>query len=282
MRCKTNVMSCSACRGFKGNLMIQFIQGLGVRAVPALISFVILLFFIVPLFVGIVNLGNIAGILLSSVILAFSLFYNSVSGYISKLWKFPLGKAGILLASFIIVSGIIITVTISVFMLKTLSDKPESNNTTVIVLGCQVKETRPSLMLKRRLDAAFEYLSENDNVNVIVSGGKGSDEKISEAQCMKEYLINKGIQSERIIMEDKSSSTYENLKFSKQIIEKRNLPADITIVTDGYHQLRAEMIAKSLDYKNISNISAPTSPWLVPTYWLREWFGVSYQYLFGK
>ena len=262
--------------------MIQFIQGLGVRAVPALISFVMLLFFIVPLFVGNVNLGNIAGILLSSVILAFSLFYNSVSGYISKLWKFPLGKAGILLASFIIVSGIIITVTISVFMLKTLSDKPESNNTTVIVLGCQVKETRPSLMLKRRLDAAFEYLSENVNVNVIVSGCKGSDEKISEAQCMKEYLINKGIQSEKIIMEDKSSSTYENLKFSKQIIEKRNLPADITIVTDGYHQLRAEMIAKSLDYKNISNISAPTSPWLVPTYWLREWFGVSYQYLFGK
>mgnify|MGYP001423145868 FL=1 len=84
--------------------MIQFIQGLGVRAIPALISFVMLLFFIIPLFVGIVNLGNIAGILLSSVILAFSLFYNSVSGYISKLWEFPLGKAGILLASFIIVS----------------------------------------------------------------------------------------------------------------------------------------------------------------------------------
>ena len=80
-------------------------------------------------------------------------------------------------------------------------------------------------------------------------------------------------------MEDKSSSTYENLEFSKSIIEENNLCSDIVIVTDGYHQLRAEMIAKNLGYENISNISAPTSPWLVPTYWVREWFGVAYQFI---
>jgi uncharacterized SAM-binding protein YcdF (DUF218 family) len=161
-------------------------------------------------------------------------------------------------------------------MVKASHDNPDGRATTVVVLGCKVKDGRPSLMLRRRLDAAYEYLSENEDVTAIVSGGKGDDELISEAQCMSEYLISKGISPERIIMEDKSESTYENLKFSQSIINERGLEEHITIVSDGYHQLRAELIADSLGIEAY-NISAPTSWWLVPTYWVREWFGVIYQ-----
>ncbi|MBQ3915749.1 MAG: YdcF family protein, partial [Ruminococcus sp.] len=79
----------------------------------------------------------------------------------------------------------------------------------------------------------------------------------------------------RIYREDKSVSTEENLSFSSKIIKENSLPEDITIITDGYHQLRADMLAERLGIKAY-NISAHTSRWLVPTYWVREWFGVAY------
>lgn len=97
---------------------------------------------------------------------------------------------------------------------------------------------------------------------------------------MRDCLVDKGISPERIIMEDKSASTRENLEFSKKIIEQRGLDEHITIVTDSYHQLRAEMIAGELGM-TASNISAPTAAWLIPTYWVREWFGTVHQFLFG-
>jgi uncharacterized SAM-binding protein YcdF (DUF218 family) len=162
-------------------------------------------------------------------------------------------------------------------MLDAMYRKPDSSDT-VIVLGCKVKGTRPSLMLKRRLDSACEYLENNSEVLVIVSGGKGSDEEISEAECMKAYLIEKGIAPERIYKEDKSTSTYENFKFSKEIMQEYNLGSNLTVVTDGYHQLRAGIIADSLGIKT-NAVSAHTSWWLVPTYWVREWFAVVYTFI---
>lgn len=86
----------------------------------------------------------------------------------------------------------------------------------IIVLGAQVKESGPSVVLRYRLDRAVSYLKENDNTLVIVSGGKGINEPATEASVMKEYLINEGINEERIIIEDKSNTTKENLINSKK------------------------------------------------------------------
>ena len=133
--------------------------------------------------------------------------------------------------------------------------------------------------MKRRLDCAYEYLSEHENVSVIVSGGQGSDEIISEAQCMKEYLTESGISPERIFMEDKSTNTEENLKFSQEIITGAGLPEKITLVTDSFHQCRAEMLAENIGIKPY-NISGYTSWYIVPTYWVREWFGIAYYFIF--
>ena len=135
-------------------------------------------------------------------------------------------------------------------------------------------------MLKRRLDAAYGYLSEHDSVCAVVSGGQGSDESISEAQCMKDYLVARGIAPERIFMEDRSVNTEENLRFSKAVISENGLPGRITLVTDNFHQYRAELIAESNGIEAY-NISGKTSWYLLPTYGVREWFGIVYYKLFG-
>lgn len=122
--------------------------------------------------------------------------------------------------------------------------KPKAGSVTVLVLGCKVKGSIPSQSLKRRLESAFKYLNENPNTVCIVSGGKGSDESISEAQCMKSYLVSKGILSERIIKEERSVNTRENFVNSYEIVCSRGLCRDIVVATDFYHQLRAYIIAK--------------------------------------
>lgn len=97
---------------------------------------------------------------------------------------------------------------------------------------------------------------------------------------MKRVLTEKGIAESRIIMEDKSESTEENIRFSLEKIKEYGLTENVTIVTSEFHQLRAKMIAEKYGL-NVSSVSAPTAWYLIPTYWLREWFGVTYQFLFG-
>jgi vancomycin permeability regulator SanA len=232
--------------------------------------------FVGVFFLGIVNLGNIVGVIFSTVGFGMFAFNNKYSQLIDALNSKPIGRGVVNVVSWVLVAYILLATFITGCMVFKINNHPtEPSN--IIVLGCKVKGTRPSLMLKRRLDTAYDYLIANPNVLAIVSGGKGSDEQISEAQCMRDYLVSKGIPESRIVMEDSSTSTYENFKYSKDILEERGLPTDsITVVTDGYHQLRASMIAKQLDFKTYS-ISAKTSWYLVPTYFIREWFGVVYQ-----
>lgn len=256
------------------------IEKTGMKVIPTLISFILFLLFVTPFFANIINLGNCAGAVVSGILTSVFAFFGSFKRLVSALWSTGFGRVLICTVTALAVICVILAAVISVFMVRASVDSPDGRATTVVVLGCKVNGTSPSLMLQRRLDAAYDFLSENPDVPVIVSGGKGDDEKISEAQCMKEYLVKKGIDPERIYIEDKSESTYENLKFSQEIIEKNNLNENITIVTDSFHQLRAEMIAGGLDI-TAYNVSAHTPLWLIPTYWVREWFGVVYQFVFG-
>lgn len=261
--------------------MNNFIENTGMRVFPALISLCMVIWFAIPFSRGIVNIGNISGTAVFGVLTLVFVFFRPFADLMKKLWKTPAGKAAISVAAFVSALCILAAVIISVFMIKAMKDRPKNDKTTLVLLGCQVKNGKPSRMLKSRLDAALDFLSANDNVNVVVSGGKGDDELISEAECMRNYLVEKGIASDRIFMEDKSTNTEENLSFSLEIIEKNNLCSDITIVTDGFHQLRAELIAgkKGIEAKNIS---APTRWYLLPTYWVREWYGNIYYILSGN
>ncbi len=234
--------------------------------------------FLFPIFVDTINTGNIIGVLFFSFLLFVTAQYGKISSFISILFRNTAGKIAVIAASILILTFFIIAVLLSALMIKAQLNKPVGD-TTVVVLGCKVKGDRPSRMLRYRLDTAYDYLNQNKDAVCIVSGGKGKDENISEAQCMFNYLTDKGIPQDRIIMETKSLNTYQNITYSKEIIDKKKLPENITIVTDGFHQYRASYIAKRCKVRKSYSLSAKTELFFLPTYWVREWAAILYEWV---
>lgn len=150
----------------------------------------------------------------------------------------------------------------------------------IIVLGAQLKTTGPSKVLQMRLDTAYDYLLENPNTKVIVSGGQGSNEPDTEAQGMFEYLTALGIQEERIIKEDRSRNTIQNILYSSKYLNKEE--DKVGIVSNNFHIFRATSIAKANGYENICGIAAPSYTFLQPNNMLREFLGVVKDFLFGN
>lgn len=153
--------------------------------------------------------------------------------------------------------------------------KPKENLDYVIILGAQVRGTRITKSLKKRLEKAYEYLDENPNTVAIVSGGQGEGEDLSEAQCMRDYLIQYGISEERIIMEDKSTNTAENIEFSMEKIKehsKKESP-QVGVITNNFHVYRAVAICKKSGYE-ISGIAAKSDKILFVNYMVREFFAI--------
>ena len=91
----------------------------------------------------------------------------------------------------------------------------------LIVLGAHVNGTRLSRALRFRVEKAEEYLRENPRTLAVLSGGRGVDEKISEAKAMADYLLAHGIERERLLLEERSVSTAENLRFSLELLPDR-------------------------------------------------------------
>ncbi len=153
----------------------------------------------------------------------------------------------------------------------------------VIILGAKLYGDLPSPALEERLKVAEEYLTSNPDINVIVSGGKGPDETISEAQAMKTYLVNNGVSEDRIILEDKSTSTYENITYSLDIIkEEDDLKSPrILIASNSFHIFRTKLIANSLDVKAYG-LPAKTPPSILVQQYIREFFGVIKFIIFSK
>ncbi len=150
----------------------------------------------------------------------------------------------------------------------------------MIVLGAQWKNNGPSYVLKKRLDKALEYLQENPDTYVIVSGGQGSDEPVSEAQGMYEYLSAAGIEEERILLEDKSTSTYENLYNSSSLLDKGK--DRVVLVTNNFHVYRGEKLAEKMGYMHIEGLAADSYPAMLPNNMLREFFGIIKDFWIGK
>lgn len=242
----------------------------------AVIGIAVLVMFIIPLFSGTLNTGSYFGFVIGGITVLLGIFTPKLLNNAKKAVRY-IFRAVLILYGVLVVYAI----TLSAFMIANMNDTPEKDGSrTVIVLGCQVRRDGPSLMLSRRIDAAYNYMSADTKADCIVSGGKGSNEHISEAEAMYEALLNDGISGDRITKEDKSSSTYENLLFSKQILEDGGKPLRIAIVTDGFHQWRARLQAESLGY-DVKCVSAATPWYLVPVYWVREWFALSYLFVFG-
>lgn len=166
------------------------------------------------------------------------------------------------------------------FIISGFSMKGQPGADYVIVLGAQMKADGPSKALQYRLDEAIRYLNENPSSKVIVSGGQGSDEHISEAQGMYEYLVEKGIEKDRIIKEDKSVNTTQNLAFSAEYLDRER--DSVAVVTNNFHVFRAVKIAEKAGYQNVCGIAAKGEPFLQINNMMREFFGVMKDFLFGN
>lgn len=184
------------------------------------------------------------------------------------------GTAGVLLAL-----GILVFLAAEGCIISGMAQSGRGSCDYLIVLGAQVKGTKVSRALKQRLDKAAEYLEENPRTMVIVSGGQGSGEDITEAEAMEKYLVGAGIAPERIRKEEESVNTVQNIRFSRALMEGEEL--SIGIVSNDFHIFRAVHIAKAQGIR-AEGIPAPTEIFMRPHYMTREAFALVKDLLRGN
>ncbi len=149
----------------------------------------------------------------------------------------------------------------------------------MILLGAKVKGTEPSYSLQYRIDKAAEYLKTHEQTIVIVSGGKGKGEDISEARAMKKGLMKQSIAEQRIIMEDRSTNTDENIEFSKSLIPANKKKG--MIVTNDFHMFRAKKIAEKQGLK-VNGLPAKTPKSIIIQSNVREYFAITQYWLTNR
>lgn len=154
----------------------------------------------------------------------------------------------------------------------------------VVVLGAGVNGTQPSLSLYTRLTAALDYLEENPDVPVVLTGGRGYGEEITEAQCMYDWLTARDVDPERLILEEQAGNTAENFAFSKELLEEQGIdPAEdsVAVVTNDFHIARSRLIAVRQGYGHAFGVPAEL-PWLhlEVNYYLREAFAMVKTWIF--
>lgn len=185
-------------------------------------------------------------------------------------WKLP--RWFKVIYRIVLVGMLLVFVLVESRVISGMTVEPPADLSYVIVLGAGVKGTTPTRPLLLRMQRAYEYMTENQKTILIASGGQGAGEDISEAECIRRYLTEHGIEESRILLEDQSTSTEENLRNSFAMI-----PEDtgmVGILTNGFHIYRSTLIAEELNHENVAGVPART---LLPVgihYVVREFFAV--------
>lgn len=163
-----------------------------------------------------------------------------------------------------------------------MTSEPEEELDYLIVLGAQVKKTVPSKALGLRLQKACEYLKEYSQTKAVLSGGQGSGEEIAEAECMYRYLTEHGIPEERLLKEECSTTTRENLMYSARVLADSRqevttetvLGSKIGLVSNNFHIYRALLLAEKFGYRKVYGVPAASDWKLQIHYMVREYFAV--------
>lgn len=247
---------------------------------------------ILLIFLGIMSISYYFGLVAIGGIIAFSefwillgivLFFTATICLSYERIKFKLSrKIKVILMSlfatfiifFLLVEGIILY-----YGYQKNLNKPDY----IMVLGAGLRYDQISTSLQLRLDSALVLANKLKDVPIIVSGGQGSDEAMSEAKAMKDFLIENNVSENRIIMEDKSTNTYENFKFTKdKLKELYNIEnSKITIITNNFHMYRSQLIAKKQGF-NVYCYSASSHPYLSLNFHVREFLAVVKIWIMGK
>lgn len=213
------------------------------------------------------NIGLVPVFMLGAVLLVYGIFFG----------RLPFRKV----ISSLLAFGLAVIVAFSSFLaIYGRNDNAEYNEETVIVLGCGIRGERVSVGLAKRLNKAYEYHLQNPEAVIIVSGGQGPQEDIPEALAMKRYLINKGVPEDKIIMEDKSTSTIENFRFSHEIMKEKGFSdSSVVFVTNGYHVYRAASYAKA-EGLTVKHLGTDIIWYTIPMNYMREMLAVLKMWVF--
>lgn len=207
------------------------------------------------------SFGNILVLCVGVGFILVGIYYNRFKPWLQKLTKIAMAV------------GVSVCIGIIGFIAIKGSNTATFNEDYVIVLGSGLKGDKVLLALQKRLDKCIEYMGYNPNATIIVSGGQGTGETIPEALAMERYLTANGICKEQIVKEAKSIDTYENFKFSKQLIDSLSKGSasepSIVCITNDFHMYRAGRIAARQGFE-VSTYSAKLPLYLRPPTYLRE------------
>ena len=198
--------------------------------------------------------------------------------------KLPgLAKWGTRIFTGILVIGLLIVGVTEAIIIKASFGDPHQQVDYMVVLGAKVNADGPSVSLWDRICGAYTYLEEHPHVIAIVSGGQGTDEPITEAECMYRELVALGIDPKRIWVEDEATSTWENLQFTLNLIEEKTgqRPENLGILSSEYHLFRASLFAKAC---NVEFVGIPARTSRIPqmvNHFMREVAGVWHYLLLG-
>jgi uncharacterized SAM-binding protein YcdF (DUF218 family) len=184
----------------------------------------------------------------------------------------------ILLVTFLVLIGFYFLI-VHLLIFNTSKQVPPENTDYLVILGARLHGERMSLALQYRVEAALEYLQENPSTKVIVAGGQGPGENITEAEAMSRYFLDRGIEQDRIVLENKSTSTYENLLFSRKLIKQND---QVVIVSNDFHLFRASMIAERVGFQRVDTLPAKTPTVVIVKLWTREYLAVLKTWLFDR
>ncbi len=180
----------------------------------------------------------------------------------------------------VLIAGLALFTFLEAKVISGFTSVPPEGLDYIIVLGAKVYGDEPSPSLRYRLDAAYEYMTENKNTLCILSGGQGKDEDFPEAEIMYDYLIGKGIDEKRLITEALSLDTAENIENSKRYITKKG--SAVGIVTNNYHVYRACRTAEALGMEKVYGIPSRSPFWFIPHNMMKEFLSLLKAFVTGN
>ena len=198
--------------------------------------------------------------------------------------RFPLfGRVVTRAFTVILVIGLLVVGVTEAIIIHASFGKPKEQVEYMVVLGAKVNADGPSVSLWDRICGAYEYLEEHPHVIAVVSGGQGTDEPITEAECMYRELVNLGIDPKRIWIEDEATSTWENMKFTLDLIEEKTgtRPEKLGVLSSEYHLFRASLFAKACDVEFVGIPAKTSRPSQAINHFMREVAGVWHYIILG-
>ena len=225
--------------------------------------------FLYPVIGGFVDLSNISGMAACLIFAGVLIFWKPFLALIRWFWRRLWGKILLLLTGLGLLAALVLLIVLTCLVLSGLGTKPDRDCKTVVVLGCQVRGETPSLHLYYRINAAADYLNAHPEAVAILSGGQGPGEDITEAACMRRELMERGISADRLYLEEESSTTRENLLFSKELMAREGLSGPVVIISNSFHMYRALQMAEDLDFP-AQGLAAKSRLATLPVYVFRE------------